>query len=202
MNTKLWLFAVPALMAASVANAAIGTAEDVYFTSSGTSYFNTNNWQVNWVDGTSSTYAGTGYASVAAFTGYNWVGSSRLEASPVTFSYAGEGTGFLLNSLVLAGYSGSQTLTIIGYNGSTEVSSSTAYVTTDAQQFNLGWTTAITSFEIVLGDDYTGSVPANQNWGLGTLNITAVPEPESFAMLLAGLAVVGAVARRRRSMHA
>lgn len=31
-----------------------------------------------------------------------------------------------------------------------------------------------------------------------TLNVTAVPEPEAYAMLLAGLGVMGAVARRRK----
>ncbi|MDR0633758.1 MAG: FxDxF family PEP-CTERM protein [Azoarcus sp.] len=34
---------------------------------------------------------------------------------------------------------------------------------------------------------------------MGSVNVTAVPEPESYAMLLAGLAIVGAVARRRRA---
>ena len=33
--------------------------------------------------------------------------------------------------------------------------------------------------------------------GFGYLSVTAVPEPESFAMLLAGLGLVGAIARRR-----
>ena len=33
----------------------------------------------------------------------------------------------------------------------------------------------------------------------GTLNVTAVPEPESYALLLAGLGVLGFVARRRRT---
>jgi PEP-CTERM motif len=33
------------------------------------------------------------------------------------------------------------------------------------------------------------------------LNVTAVPEPESYAMLLAGLGLMGTVARRRKSMR-
>jgi hypothetical protein len=34
----------------------------------------------------------------------------------------------------------------------------------------------------------------------GTINITPVPEPQTYALLLAGLGVVGFVARRRRSV--
>jgi PEP-CTERM motif len=34
----------------------------------------------------------------------------------------------------------------------------------------------------------------------GTMNVTAVPEPETYAMMLAGLGIVGFLARRRRSV--
>ncbi len=44
-------------------------------------------------------------------------------------------------------------------------------------------------------NDY-GYVP--EHWTL--TNVTAVPEPEAYAMLLAGLGVVGALARRRRNV--
>ena len=34
----------------------------------------------------------------------------------------------------------------------------------------------------------------------GTVNVTAVPEPETYALMLAGLAAVGLLARRRRAV--
>jgi hypothetical protein len=38
----------------------------------------------------------------------------------------------------------------------------------------------------------------DEGWGVGSYEVTAVPEPETYAMLLAGLGLVGAMARRRR----
>ena len=39
---------------------------------------------------------------------------------------------------------------------------------------------------------------ADEGWGIASASVSAVPEPETYAMLLAGLGVIGAVARRRR----
>lgn len=44
---------------------------------------------------------------------------------------------------------------------------------------------------------FTNAIPGNVD-KLGALAVTAVPEPESYAMMLAGLAVMGAIARRRK----
>lgn len=44
----------------------------------------------------------------------------------------------------------------------------------------------------------SGYVFIEKNSAVLSVNVTAVPEPQSFAMLLAGLGVVGAMARRRR----
>ena len=41
--------------------------------------------------------------------------------------------------------------------------------------------------------------PGMPRFGAGTLVVTVVPEPGTYAMLLAGLAAVGFVAKRRRS---
>jgi hypothetical protein len=46
---------------------------------------------------------------------------------------------------------------------------------------------------------YAGVTSFNASYS-GTINVTAVPEPETFAMLGAGLAMVGFVARRRKAV--
>jgi hypothetical protein len=40
--------------------------------------------------------------------------------------------------------------------------------------------------------------PSQQIWGTGTL-VSAVPEPETYAMLLAGLGLMASIVRRRKS---
>lgn len=47
-------------------------------------------------------------------------------------------------------------------------------------------------------DDQKGTFYSIHLSGVDTASVTAVPEPEAFAMLLAGLCLVGAVTRRRR----
>lgn len=53
------------------------------------------------------------------------------------------------------------------------------------------WNLAAGSYTI------TGLATHSMGSGLGYMSIAAVPEPESFAMLLAGLGLIGAIARRR-----
>lgn len=41
---------------------------------------------------------------------------------------------------------------------------------------------------------------SDEAWGVKYFSVTAVPEPETYAMMLAGLGMVGAIARRRRKI--
>ena len=47
--------------------------------------------------------------------------------------------------------------------------------------------------------NYGGQSIGDEGWGLNSATVTAVPEPETYAMFLAGLGLVGAIARRRRA---
>lgn len=56
------------------------------------------------------------------------------------------------------------------------------------------------SFSVYFSDNSWGTAHLSQlDWNVSqTLTISAVPEPETYAMLLAGLGLMGAIARRRK----
>lgn len=49
------------------------------------------------------------------------------------------------------------------------------------------------------GNDFTNYGSTNKFGLNATLNVAAVPEPESYAMMLAGLALLGSIAKRRKA---
>ena len=148
----------------------------------------------------------SGYGSAAEATSTEWVAYNPWANTPATFT-SSSGALFDLNSFWLAGVWGSQTLTVTGYANGVEVNSTTISVNMTAQEYSFSGFQGLDKFVITTGNDYVRAPLAvalsgdGQQWALGSVTITtaAVPEPETWAMLLAGLGVVGAVARRRRA---
>jgi len=81
--------------------------------------------------------------------------------------------------------------------------------------FNKSWTDSIVSYDLLLpfsGDDFTFAIKAggpgwqggnDESWGIDNVRLSAmsaaVPEPATWALLIAGFGLVGATARRRRA---
>jgi choice-of-anchor C domain-containing protein len=86
-----------------------------------------------------------------------------------------------------------------------------SFNTTGKTHTNMGWIAQSFSF-IASGNSSTLTFASNQlntngtlsSWGpaLDNVSVTPVPEPETYAMLLSGLACIGLIARRRKATRA
>jgi hypothetical protein len=113
-----------------------------------------------------------------------------------TFNMSGGGT----NELV----SGSGSFTTTAYvcpsvtycGGQTTISVPIALLANNSNTLSFSYASPL-SFQ---GTDRSG--PQNfddEAWGVGRVTVNAVPEPETYAMLLAGLGMLGTIVRRRRT---
>lgn len=201
-NTRhTWVAGAVAMAVSGVAQGAVATFEggaDPAFTYSGVNFTPT------------PIAAGSGYDNVAAATGSTWVAFNPGATSPSSFFIGGPSTAmFFLNSFVIAGAWGSQTLLVEGLNDGSVLFSASHFVTTAASVFSAGWG-GIDELRISIGSDHIpdGSLGGSgQHWALDNLcynertcpSISApVPEPETYAMLAAGLGLLGFAARRRK----
>ncbi|MBK7006396.1 MAG: choice-of-anchor C family protein [Burkholderiales bacterium] len=80
-----------------------------------------------------------------------------------------------------------------------------SFDTTGKSKHNMGWEHYTTTFVAQSSStalSFVSNVPGAYGSALDNISVTAVPEPETYAMLLAGLGVMGAIARRRNNKAA
>ena len=142
----------------------------------------------------------SGYNNVAAFSGSTWVAFNAFEATPSSFFIAGSpAITFTLHSFVISGAWGSQTLTVEGFNNGNLLFSSALGISLTSKTFSPSWT-GIDELRISTGSDFVDDPTATgigTHWALDNLTITPIPEPEVYAMLLAGLGLLGFMAHRK-----
>jgi hypothetical protein len=199
MNKKFRQFVLPVLLFAFAGAAQANQQITIGFENQ--NFFKFDPWEVIRVDSSLPNYNPSGYLAMAEAIDNKWVVTNRFEYSPASFVSASGGL-FNLDALFLTGAWGSQTLTITGYKGDAVIQSTSVDVTMQKVEevFFTGFV-GIDRFTIATGSNFVKdpSAPSSgMNWVLGSATVTAVPEPEAYAMLLAGLGLVGAMARCRR----
>jgi hypothetical protein len=205
MLSRTKLLGMLSVLLFSFTGTAQAISQIINFEENGSSFFSTKPWEVAYLNGAAYFIPGGGYRNMAEATSNQWVAFNPDEYSPSSFASA-SGELFNLDSLWLAGAWGNQTLTIMGYANGVLVDSCvfSAEVSITAKEFFPGFQ-GIDTFTIIAGNNYVHdtSVTGNaRHWTLGSVTVSAVPEPETYAMLLAGIAIVGAVTRRQRSKAA
>lgn len=113
-------------------------------------------------------------------------GSFNLGGGGSSDSTLGTGTAVTLNQ------NGMNPGTAIGWNGGT--------TTVTGLTFNLlaGNNTFKFAYSAPGWANGNGQSLADEGWGIKSAMVSAVPEPETYAMMLVGLGLIGTIARRRK----
>lgn len=136
--------------------------------------------------------AGLQSGAYVAFNAYSSAVSFSAD-DPFTFESA----------YLTAAWNDGLTLDIKGYLGSAEVQSLTLLLSATTPTFALlNWSNVDrVSFASHGGTHHAGYGGAGTAFVMDNLTLTPVPEAETYAMLLAGLGIMGVVARRRRTQE-
>ncbi|MES3012480.1 MAG: PEP-CTERM sorting domain-containing protein [Pseudomonadota bacterium] len=132
--------------------------------------------------------------------GGNFLAAGPTSGAPATLSFTGAGVDYI--SFLWGSPDLYNTLTVTSTGGVTQVFTAASLsfaVTNGNQSFS-----QYVQFSGLAGAKITAlsfnNVPATDAFETANYSITPVPEPETYALLLAGLGVVGFMARRRRNV--
>jgi hypothetical protein len=205
MKTSKILIAAAAVCAAMAANAqvsgqAVGSSSGTFLQLSSAGLSNGSTQVASLMGGTVYT-ADQPFADIpkGALFGNNFLAAGPTSGAPATLSFLNGGVSFV--SFLWGSPDKYNKLTLTSTGGLTQTFDSTN-ITFASSTGNQAYSQYV-QFTGLNGAKITSlsfnNVPAIDAFESANYSITPVPEPETYALLLAGLGVVGFVARRRRT---
>jgi hypothetical protein len=154
----------------------------------GTDFTNTFNFKLGPASGTTLGFSAE-FFNLSVLSGDpSW---GTLSFPQITFSLIGTGYSSSIQSVALTNSTTGTAVALTSFTGLHAGQNYSLKIEGKGVGFNPGWGSSNAGYgSYFLGNDYSVSIAAT---GIAA----AVPEPESYAMLLAGLGLMGAVARRR-----
>jgi hypothetical protein len=141
----------------------------------------------------------SGYNNMFDLNGGGLAAFNPYAASSASFTKAGAGT-FTLNSLLVDGAWGTQTLTFVGLASGSTLYTTTFGVGTAPSLVNFNWS-GINELRVHTGNDFVQNNSLNgggQHWVIDNITVDANQVPEPAPLALIGLGIAGLLASRKK----
>ena len=145
--------------------------------------------------GNSKNSSGYNHATLWSNGGTTMVDLGTLTNYGTSFAQAISTNGLIVGKSDVTGVSGTHAALWTVLNGVVKGTDLNTFL--DASSVNAGWVLQ-TAFGINDAGSIVGQAYNTKTFATDAFVLAAVPEPESYAMLLAGLGLIGAIARRRK----
>ena len=145
--------------------------------------------------GNSKNSSGYNHATLWSNSGTTMVDLGTLTNYGTSFAQAISTSGLIAGKSDVTGVSGTHAALWTVLNGVVKGTDLNTFL--DASSVNAGWVLQ-TAFGINDAGSIVGQAYNTKTFATDAYVLAAVPEPESYAMLLAGLGLIGAIARRRK----
>jgi len=209
MKFRKTLLALSALAISFGANATVsgtlGGGLGTFLTLSGPGTTGSGGTLTGSVDGTIT--GGTVYATddsyaaepTGAIGSFLAAGPPPSNEGPATLSFAGAGVGYI--SFLWGSPDLYNVLTVLGSDGSSQTFtvSSLGFGVTDGNQSFSQYVQFVASAGTTITSLLFGNSPDKNAFEVANFSVTPIPEPETYALILAGLGAIGFITRRRRN---
>jgi hypothetical protein len=185
-------FASAVAIAAAFCLPSIASATTIDFNTGLNGFFNYTN-----VATIGTVQVGSGYDNMYNFNAGGLAAFNPYAAPVVSFTKAGAGT-FTLNSMLVDGAWGSQTLTFIGLASGSTLYTTTFGVSQNPAELVLNWS-GINEFRVLTGTDFVDGAGngSGLHWVIDNVVVDEVTVPEPAPLALLGLGMIGLLARKK-----